>query len=108
VRNYERNRALTKAIVDDGREHREIADLVGVSRTWFAGVCSGRVPPSKPLRARIAEVLGRPEAELFDEQTVTANTGRPPRLSDAQADEVRQLLPRRAQSPDHPTPHASA
>jgi transcriptional regulator with XRE-family HTH domain len=67
VSNYQRNRALTKAIVDDGRQHRQIAALVGVSETWFAGVCSGRVRPSAPLRARIADVLDRPEHELFDE-----------------------------------------
>jgi transcriptional regulator with XRE-family HTH domain len=69
---YQRNRALIKAIIDDGRQHGQIAAAVRVSRVTFSGVCSGRVRPSASLRARIAAELGRPEHELFDVSQVSA------------------------------------
>jgi transcriptional regulator with XRE-family HTH domain len=65
---YERNKALAKALIDDGREHRQFAADIGVSNVTFSGVVSGRVKPSASLRARIALGLGRPERELFPEE----------------------------------------
>lgn len=67
-----RNLRLLHAILDSGLEHRQIAAAAHVTDQHFSGVCSGRVRPSKALRARIALALGKPEHELFDDEQVSA------------------------------------
>ena len=64
-----RRRELAKALIDDGREHREVAAAAGFNQPgYFSGIVSGRIRTPRPeTRARIAEALHRPECELFPE-----------------------------------------
>jgi len=63
-----RRRELAKALIDDGREHREVATAAGFNPGYFSGIVSGRIRAPRPeTRARIAEALHRPEPELFPE-----------------------------------------
>lgn len=45
--------------------NRELSRLAGYSETWISLVVNGRERPSPRLSARLAEVLGVPEADLF-------------------------------------------
>ena len=50
-----------------GQTQRDFAPTVGVSAATLGLVVNGRLSAWPSLRARCAEALGRPEAELFPE-----------------------------------------
>ncbi len=44
----------------------EIADRLGISHQYVSKVLNGHAPPSERFRYGLAQMLGVPEAELFD------------------------------------------
>lgn len=65
-----RRRELHIALVDDGREHQEVAAAAGIAPQTLSGIVTGRIrDPRAQTRAQIANALGRREEELFPEYT---------------------------------------
>lgn len=60
---------LAGAIAETGASLTQVGQRVGVNPQYLSQIIRGRQHPSSALRARIAEALGRPEAELFAEVT---------------------------------------
>lgn len=66
-----RRRTLTIAVLDDGREQREIAAAAGISEQALSGACTGRIRNPRPAtRQAIARALGRTEHELFSDEVM--------------------------------------
>jgi transcriptional regulator with XRE-family HTH domain len=90
---YEPNLRLRHAIIDDGRLTRDIAQAVGVAAPYLSGIVTGRVTPGPATRARIADVLGHPEHDLFDPTPPPSPARKVRPLSDAEVEQLRRLLP---------------
>jgi transcriptional regulator with XRE-family HTH domain len=56
---------LKVAIAADGRHGYEIAVAARINPSALSGIISGRIVPTVAVKARLAEVLGVPVAELF-------------------------------------------
>jgi transcriptional regulator with XRE-family HTH domain len=61
--------ALATAIAVGGYTRTQVGAMVGVSGQYVSQVIRGHASPSASLRARLAEALGIPEADLFAERT---------------------------------------
>lgn len=55
-------------LVMENRQIGEVAEQAGYCAAYVGRLLSGRWPTTSAFRHRIAEVLGRPEAELFREE----------------------------------------
>lgn len=64
---WPRQPKLKAAIFADGRTAGEIAAAAGLSAITVSAVTTGRTRPTDNLRRRLAEALGRPELDLFDD-----------------------------------------
>ena len=61
------NTALRIAVVQSGKEQREIAALARMHETRLSSIIRGRLKPYEGERLRISGVLQRPVGELFPE-----------------------------------------
>lgn len=61
-----RNVALIKALAADPRKQYQLAGLAAINPRSITAFCAGREDPTPAQRARLAEVLGVPEEELFE------------------------------------------
>ena len=59
------NWRLKLAVWQSGRTQIRLARAVGRSDAWFSRVVNGLTEPSTEEQARIAEILGKSEDELF-------------------------------------------
>jgi len=62
-----RNVRLKVAVIEDGRHGYEVATAAHLHPNVFSRIISGSLQPSAGARKRIAQVLNRPESELFED-----------------------------------------
>ncbi len=62
-----RNKALKKALIDDGRTQRAIALATQIGEVRLSGIVNGHVSASDDEKAVIADALQRRVAEIFPE-----------------------------------------
>jgi transcriptional regulator with XRE-family HTH domain len=67
---WPRQPRLKFALLEDGRPIAEICRIADLSQTTVSGVCTGRTRATENVRRRLADALGRPETELFDDVDV--------------------------------------
>ncbi len=61
------NVALAKAIIDSGKKKKTVARLARIEPWELSRMLHGNKAPSETQGARLAKVLGRSTAELFDQ-----------------------------------------
>ncbi len=61
------NKALAKAIIDSGQAKKVVARRLKLSPSAFSMILHGDREPTSQQRAKLAAILKRSEAELFDQ-----------------------------------------
>ena len=67
------NVALKTAIFASGKHQYEIADQAGIRPAYLSAAVYGRVNLTGRERARLAKILGKPQAELFPSDEAVAS-----------------------------------